>query len=35
MLSRADFLTDNEKRAAVGYPPIAGGDQMSKTRNKS
>ncbi len=26
MLGRADFLTVNEKRAAVGYPPVAGGD---------
>jgi phage portal protein BeeE len=25
----ADFLTVNEKRAAVGYEPVAGGDVMS------
>ncbi len=26
MLRRADFLTVNEKRRAVGYAPIDGGD---------
>jgi HK97 family phage portal protein len=30
MLRRADFLTVNEKRAAVGYPPLAGGDALSR-----
>ena len=30
MLRRADFLTVNEKRAAVGYPPIEGGDALGR-----
>jgi len=30
MLRRADFLTVNEKRAAVGYPPLAGGDMLGR-----
>jgi phage portal protein BeeE len=27
----ADFLTINEKRAAVGYEPVEGGDQLGGT----
>ncbi len=30
MLRRADFLTINEKRAAVGYAPITEGDQVPR-----
>jgi len=25
----ADFLTINEKRAAVGYEPVEGGDELA------
>jgi HK97 family phage portal protein len=28
-VSNADFLSINEKRAALGYPPVAGGDVVS------
>ena len=35
MLSRADFLTLNEKRAAVGYPPVSGGDATPGAGNKT
>ena len=31
----ADFLTVNEKRAAVGFPPIAGGDQLAKPKSRT
>ena len=31
-LARADFLTINEKRAAVGYGPIPGGDVLPAPR---
>jgi phage portal protein BeeE len=27
-LGKADFLTLNEKRAAVGYSPVEGGDEI-------
>jgi len=26
---RSDFLTVNEKRAAVGYEPVEGGDELA------
>ncbi|MFY7962525.1 MAG: phage portal protein [Elsteraceae bacterium] len=35
MLNRADFLTVNEKRAAVGYPPVPGGDAAPGAGNKT
>lgn len=35
MLNRADFLTVNEKRAAVGYPPVSGGDAAPGTGSKT
>ena len=31
-LARADFLTVNEKRAEIGYPPVAGGDVVQARR---
>jgi hypothetical protein len=27
-VAAADFLTVNEKRAAVGYQPVEGGDEL-------
>ncbi|MDX2027689.1 MAG: phage portal protein [Alphaproteobacteria bacterium] len=33
-LQAADFLTVNEKRAAAGYEPIEGGDELSSFRPK-
>jgi HK97 family phage portal protein len=30
MLRRAEFLSVNEKRAAVGYPPLEGGDALAR-----
>jgi len=30
-VTKADFLTMNEKRKALGYPPIEGGDEIKKT----
>jgi phage portal protein BeeE len=30
-VAAADFLTVNEKRAAVGYEPVEGGDTLART----
>jgi phage portal protein BeeE len=33
-LNQADFLTINEKRRAVGYPPVSGGDMIPNLKNE-
>ncbi len=33
-VGRAEFLTINEKRSALGYPPIDGGDVLPPTKNQ-
>jgi hypothetical protein len=34
-LQSTDFLTINEKRHAIGYGPIEGGDMLDKSRPKT
>ena len=34
-IASSDFLTINEKRAAVGYEPVAGGDEIADQANSS